>query len=273
MEKLGATLTGGLPASTRFLLSATDVDKRRSFYKSLQKLGTIEVFDRFDSSKNDWEEQAAALVQRLASERELQISREALELFVFFTAGDRRAIENELEKLDLFLGNSRREVTIELVRSLVPMSRTGVVFELGNALAARDLPHALELLDQLLFQGETPIGILLVAIIPTIRNLLLAKDLLSRNKLTRPAQPFHFGKSLERLPADAVAHLPRKKDGTLNTYALGLAALHTQRYSVSELRAGFAACLEANVQLVTSSLEAKVALSQLLVKIIVSAGK
>jgi DNA polymerase-3 subunit delta len=268
LEKLAQTLTAGLPEGTRFLLSATEIDKRRTFYKTLQKLAKVEVFDRLDATKSGWEEEAAALVQRLAEARRLHLAGEALELFTLFTAGDRRVIENELEKLDLYLGESARDVSEEAVRLLVPMSRAGVVFELGNALAERNLQRALALLDQLLFQGESAIGIMLVAIIPTVRNLLLVKDLMARHKLARPAQPFFFGKTLERLPADAIAHLPRKKDGTVNAYSLGIAALHTQRYQVVELRAALASCLETNVQLVTSALEPKVALSQLLVKVI-----
>jgi DNA polymerase-3 subunit delta len=122
----------------------------------------------------------------------------------------------------------------------------------------------------LLFQGESAIGILLVAIIPTVRSLLISKDLMARHKLSRPQQPFFFGKTLEKLPEAATAHLPRKKDGTVNAYALGLAAIHAHRYSMPELRAAFVACLEANVRLVTSSMDAEVVLGQLLVRIIAS---
>ena len=180
-------------------------------------------------------------------------------------------IENELEKLSLYLGKSTAPVSADQVRLLVPMSRAGVVFELGNAVAERNLRRALALLDQLLFQGESPIAIILVALIPTVRNLLLVKDLMARHKLTRPAQPFFFGKTLERLPAEALAHLPRKKDGTLNAYPLGIAASHVQRYKLAELRAALAACLQTNVQLVSTGSDPKGALSQLLVKIISAA--
>jgi len=268
LEKLAETLGGGLPESTRFLLSAVGVDKRRTFYKTLGKLGKIEVFDKVDAGKSGWEEDAAEIVERSARERGLTLAADALELFTLFTGGERRVIENELEKLDLYLGPARREVRAEDVRLLVPLSRAGIVFELGNALAERNLHRTLELLDQLLFQGESAIGILLVAIIPTVRNLLVVKDLMARHKLQRPAQPFFFGKTLERLPAEAIAHLPRKKDGGINAYSLGIAASHVQRYTVAELRAGLDACLAANIQLVTSGLEPKIALCQLLVKII-----
>ncbi len=267
LEKLAETLTGGLPESTRFLLSAVGVDKRRTFYKTLGKLGKIEVFDKVDAGKSGWEQVASEIVERSARERGLRLAPDALELFTLFTGGERRVIENELEKLDLYLGPAHREVRAEDVRQLVPLSREGVVFELGNALAERDLHRTLALLDQLLFQGESAIGILLVAIIPTVRNLLIVKDLMARHRLQRPAQPFFFGKTLERLPAEATAHLPRKKDGTVNVYSLGIAAAHAHRYTVRELRAALEACLATNVELVTSSLEPKIALCQLLVKI------
>jgi DNA polymerase-3 subunit delta len=270
LEKLATTLASGIPESTRFLLSAVGVDKRRSFYKGLAKLGKVEVFDKVDASKSGWEEEAAALARALAEDRGLQLQGEALELFTLSTGGDRRVIENELDKLDLYLGVDRRSVGVEEVRKLVPLSRAGIVFELGNALAARDMNRALALLNQLLFQGETAIGILIVAIIPTVRNLLVVKDLMTRHKLQRPAQPFFFGRTLERLPPAAVAHLPRKKDGTVNAYSLGIAASHAHRYELPELRTALHACLEANVRLVTSSMEASVVLSQLLVRVIAS---
>jgi DNA polymerase-3 subunit delta len=272
LEKLAETLGGGLPASTRFLLSAVGVDKRRTFYKALGKLGKVEVFDKVDAGKSGWEEAAAEIVEQSARERGLRLSADALELFTLLTGGERRLIENELEKIDLYLGAARREVNAEDVRLLVPLSREGIVFELGNALAERDLNRALSLLDQLLFQGETAIGILLVALIPTVRNLLVVKDLMTRHRLQRPAQPFFFGKTLERLPAEATSHLPRKKDGTVNAYSLGIAASHAHRYTLPELRVALEACLTANIQLVTSGLEPEVALGQLLVKIIAPAS-
>src|SRR5450432_2109719 len=186
VEKLQETLAAGLPENVKFLLSAPEIDKRRSFYKSLTKFGKVEVRDKLDASRNGWEEEAARSIGTRARERGLQFGAEALQLFTLFTGGDSRQIENELEKLDLFLGKSRRAITADDVRRLVPVSRAGVIFELGNAIAQCDLRRCLSLIDQLLNQGETAIGILLVAIVPTARNLLLVKDLMERHRLSRP---------------------------------------------------------------------------------------
>jgi DNA polymerase III subunit delta len=270
LEKLLKILQGGLPEGTRFLLSATETDKRRTFYKSLCKIANVQTFDGLDSSKAGWEESASMLVQDMALKLGLHMDHSAAEMFTLYTGGDRRTITTELEKLNLYLGSTRRDVTLDDIRLLTPISRAGVVFELGNAIASRQLTPALDLLKQLIFQGENEMGIILVAVIPTVRNLLLVKDLMVRHKLTKPAQPFFFGKTLERLPGEAIAHLPRNKEGKLNAYPLGIAASHAHRYTIPELRRALSACLDANVALVTSPTEKEVILNQLIVRIIAS---
>jgi DNA polymerase-3 subunit delta len=267
LEDLTEVLETGLGADVTLLISATETDKRRSFYKALAKRADIQVIDRLDSSRAGWEEEATEIVRRRAKARKLEFDNEALDLFVLLTGGDTRQIENELEKIDLYLGKERR-VTVEQVRELVPLSRAGVIFELGNALAACDLERALMLVKRLLDQGETAIGILLVAILPTVRNLLLAKDLMERNRIPRPHAPFSFISALNRLPAEATEHLPRKKDGSINGYALGIAAQQAHRFEREKLIAGLEACLEANLRLVSSQLDHELVLTEIVVKLL-----
>jgi DNA polymerase-3 subunit delta len=267
LEDLAEILEAGLGSDVTLLISATDTDKRRSFYKTLAKRADVQVIDRLDSSRAGWEEEATEIVRGRAKVRGLQFDEEALDLFVLLTGGDTRQIENELEKIDLYLGSERR-VSVEQVRELVPLSRAGVIFELGNALAARDLERALMLVKRLLDQGETAIGILLVAILPTIRNLLLAKDLMERNRMPRPNAPFTFISALNRLPAQATEHLPRKKDGSINGYALGIAAQQAHRFQTDKLIAGLEACLEANLRLVSSQLDHELILTEIVVKLL-----
>ncbi len=270
LEDLSAALDGDLGGGeVKFLLSAPEVDKRRSFYKALAKRAELQVLDKLDSSRSGWEEAALDLVQSLGRERQLRFDEEAIDLFVLLTGGDTRTIQNELEKIDLFLGENERRIRLENVRTLVPILRAGVIFELGNALAARDLEGALGLVRRLLDQGESAIGILLVALIPTVRNLLLAKDLMQRHRLPRPSAPFSFISSLNRLPAEVTAHLPRKKDGSINGYALGIAAMQAHRFEVEKLVAGLQACLTANLQIVSSQLDHELILNQIVVKLLV----
>jgi DNA polymerase-3 subunit delta len=300
MEELSGLIESGLGPGVTFLISATDVDKRRSFYKTLLKRADVQVFDRLDSSRGGWEEEAIEVVRQRAKKRRLQFDEDALDLFVLLTGGDTRQIENELEKIDTFLDDRSTcilpvgqagvppaesrpagklparptakmgvpRVTAELVRELVPLSRAGVIFELSNALAARNLELALTLIRRLLDQGESAIGILLVAIVPTIRNLLLAKDLMERHRLSRPHSPFQFTSAINRLPAETTDHLPRKKDGSINAYALGIAAQQAGRFETMQLINAMRACLEANVRLVTTQLDHELILTEVVVKLL-----
>jgi DNA polymerase-3 subunit delta len=267
LEGLSELVNRGFAPGITLLISATDLDKRRSFYKTLLKTAEVQVFDRLDSSRGGWEEEALEMVQQRAKKRKLQFDEDALDLFVLLTGGDTRQIDNELEKIDTFLGKNRG-VNAELVRELVPLSRAGVIFELGNALAARDLQLSLKLVRRLLDQGESAIGILLVAIVPTIRNLLLAKDLMERYRLPRPHSPFQFISAINHLPTEATDHLPRKKDGSVNAYALGIAAQQAGRFGITRLLEAMRACLEANVQLVTTQLDHELILTEVVVKLL-----
>jgi len=274
LEELSEMIENGLGSDVVFLVSATEVDKRRSFYRSLVKRAELQTFDRLDSSRSGWEEEAIEVVRRRAKKRKLQFDEDALDLFVLLTGGDTRQIENELEKIDLFLANGGTafqavpRVRVELVRELVPLSRAGVIFELSNALAMRDLELALKLVRRLLDQGENAVGILLVAILPTVRNLLLTKDLMERHRLKRPHSPFEFISAINRLPAEATDHLPRKKDGSINAYPLGIVAQQAHRFETERLVRAMQACLEANLKLVTTQLDHELVLTETVVKLL-----
>jgi len=267
LEELSALIDSGVGNGVTLLISATEVDKRRSFYKTLAKRAELQVFDRLDSARAGWEEAATEIVLERAKKRKLQFDEAALELFVLLSGGDTRQIDNELEKIDTFLGNDRT-VRVELVRELVPLSRAGVIFELSNALSARNLELALKLVRRLLEQGESAMGILLAAIVPTVRNLLLAKDLMEQHGIRRPHSPFQFIAAMNRLPVKATEHLPRKKDGSINAYGLAIAAQHAYQFDSDQLIQAMRACLEANVKLVTTQLDHELILTQVVVKLL-----
>ncbi len=266
LEELSTLIESGVGKGVTLLISATEVDKRRSFYKTLVKRAELQVFDRLDSARAGWEEEATEIVLSRAKKRKLEFDEAALELFVLLTGGDTRQIDNELEKIDTFLGKDRA-VPVEVVRELVPLSRAGVIFELSNALSARDLELALTLVRRLLEQGEKAVGILLAAIVPTIRNLLLAKDLMEQHGI-RPHSPFQFIAAMNRLPTKATEHLPRKKDGSINAYTLAIAAKHANQFDSNQLIETMRACLDANVKLVTTQLDHELILTEVVVKLL-----
>jgi DNA polymerase-3 subunit delta len=87
-------------------------------------------------------------------------------------------------------------------------------------------------------------------------------------RLARPHSPFQFISAINRLPAEATDHLPRKKDGSINAYALGIAAQHAHRFEIKQLIKAMQACLEANRQLVTTQLDHELILTEVVVKLL-----
>jgi len=86
LEELSDLIENGLGSDVIFLISATEVDKRRSFYRSLVKRAELQVFDRLDSTRSGWEEEATEVVRGRVKKRKLQFDGDALDLFVLLTA-------------------------------------------------------------------------------------------------------------------------------------------------------------------------------------------
>src|SRR5215467_8040076 len=119
LEELSALIDSGFGPGVTLLISATEVDKRRSFYKTLIKRAELAVFDRLDSGRAGWEEAASEIVRRHAKKRKLEFNDDALEFFVLLTGGDTRQIDSELEKIDVYCSKGFQpvpRVTVELVR-------------------------------------------------------------------------------------------------------------------------------------------------------------
>ncbi len=268
LEELQKFLSSGLPTGTRLLLSAVSPDKRRTFFKSLGKLGDVELHDKPSGPRFDEDEAARTAAAQSARERRLKFSGDALERFAAYVGSDTRQVANELDKLDVYLGTERREIRAEDIRLLVPETRRGIIFELGNCMTRRDLREASDCLQKLLRQGEEPVGLLYAAIMPTVQRLLAAAVLVQEQGLRVPPSYAAFQSALEQLPEEASELLPRKKDGTLNAYGFYLTAREARQFEVHELAAATIACAEAAASIMSTGSDPALILQQLLVRIL-----
>ena len=267
LERLCQVLESGLPEGVSFLLSAPLADKRRTGYKLLTKLATTAVYDLPHVGFRGDEEAIAEWTAMRARERGLQLPADAVDVLAARVGLNPLQLESELGKLETALGTGTRISSGE-VRLLVPQTREGGIFDLSDAILKRDLPLALETLHQLIHQGEHGIPILLAAVVPTVRNLLLVKDLMLSYSLPPPSQPQFFAQTLKLFAPAETAHLPRKKDGTVSAYLLGIAAISASHYTLEELRKGFAACAAANQQLLSGTLTDAVIMERLLIELL-----
>ena len=267
LEKLLKTLEDGMPEGITLLISAPEPDKRRTFYKSLCALASTTVCDKPDFGFNATEDDLIDWVIARCRQRSVQMEHKAAVILTTRVGANTGQLDAELTKLVTSAGEGAI-ITEDLIRDLVPSTRTGGIFDLSDAINKRNLPLCLDTLRQLRLQGESAVGILLAAIVPTVRNLLLSKDLMARHRIRPPTQPQFFASELKRLRPEETSHLPRKKDGTLNTYGIGLAALNATRFDRDHLVSAFLACRDTNSGLLRGHGSEDTLLTQLLVRIV-----
>ncbi len=267
VEMLRGILENGLPNGIKFLISADKIDKRKSFWKFLEKSAAVQSYDKIDISKDGWEDQVGRLVEGRARELGLEFENDAIELFIMLAGEQSKQIMNELEKLDLFLGKERRVVTIEDVRMLVPLSREAVVFEIGQAIQKGNVARAIQLIDEQLAAEESAIGIMRASIINVVRNLYMAKLILEKFKA--PSGNYGaFAGALNRLPAADRAWLPQKKDGSgVNVFPIFLAVPNAKNYDLEGLQHVMVQTQRADQALVTTGLDHRMILHRLIAEI------
>ena len=98
-------------------------------------------------------ESARRLAQDLAHESGIQIGLAEIGLLVESLAGDASRIANEIEKLRLYAGTTRK-ITSDDILHLVPNAQASTIFALVAALGSSDRKRSLASLDTLLREGE-----------------------------------------------------------------------------------------------------------------------
>ena len=114
-------------------------------------------------------------IENWARSRGLAIQRDAVQYVWQAIGNDLQALSNELLKTVLSL-KDRKTITLEDVRTVVGDFREYSSFDLAEALGRKDLQKALDVLNRLLLEGESAIG-LLGSTAWNFRRLMRAKSM------------------------------------------------------------------------------------------------
>jgi len=159
----------GSPAPfTILLLEAAALDGRQRFSKVLGEKALMVKLNIGDAS-------AAMLAAQMAKELGVEIDREATALLADILSGEPARMRIELEKLAAYV-HGRGLIRAEDIEALVVAARKNTVWQLADMLATRKRDAALAFLDNLLREGEQPIG-LVGALAWMYRKLIEARDL------------------------------------------------------------------------------------------------
>jgi DNA polymerase III subunit delta len=256
--------------SVRLLISAGKVDKRKTFFKTLDKLGTVETFAAWSVDDKDWANQAEAWARKGIKARQKEISEEALAELISRVGPNARQLDSEIEKISTYVGD-KGEISMEDIIAICTRNKMARAFALGDALGDRDLPRLLRVLDEELWEmnfdrDKSEIG-LLYGLISKVRAMLLLKEMLREGWIKPEADYYRFKAQLERVPADKLPADRRYNPLAINPYVLFKALPQTKKYAPEELVRAMDLLLQCNQRFVSSGLDESVVLQQTLAKI------
>lgn len=138
-------------------------------------------WEMFENRKTGW-------VTSFFRNNEITIRPEAVELLLDMVENNTKDLKTECERLAGFLGENAT-ITEEDIDRYIYHSKDENIFTLFGAVAERDFPHTLDILQKILLSGEaTPVGIL-GGLLWQFKNLLRYHQLLKNNYSSQEAFP------------------------------------------------------------------------------------
>jgi DNA polymerase-3 subunit delta len=179
IEKLESYIENPL-SSTIFVVSYKEkkIDGRTRMAKLLKEKGVVLTTKKlYDNQLPEWTEE-------LVQTKDLAISQKALMLLVDHIGNDLNRIENEINKISINLGK-RKTISEEDVEQYVGVSKDFNVFELQAAVATKNLPKAIQIIQY--FEANpkaAPIQLILPSLYSFFSKVFMIYGLNTRDEKT-----------------------------------------------------------------------------------------
>jgi len=223
-EKALAEHVEQMPDETVFILLLEEaLEASNPLVKAAEKHGKV-IHNALPkgAALNSW-------INKRAANTHVKLAPDASALLANFIGNNLRLLANEIDKLATYVGEGET-IQVADVRQLSAQVQEARIFDLTDALAQRRRKEALNLLHDLLSDGEPPLK-LISTITSQVRSLLLVKELAQKGM--RSAQisstlgmaPFLVDKAVRQVPNFSMAQL----EGTYRQLLATDAALKRSR--------------------------------------------
>lgn len=169
-EKELAEFVAVMPSETVLVVLLDELlDAKNVLYKAAEQYGkVIQSTVPRGAAVESW-------ITKRAKAIGVSITPEATSMLANFIGNQLRLLSNELNKLATYVGKGAT-ITADDVRQLSAQVQEARIFDLTDALAGRNRKQALDILHDLLADGEPPLK-LISLITSQVRSLLLVKEL------------------------------------------------------------------------------------------------
>jgi DNA polymerase III subunit delta len=141
--------------STCLVLHSTKPDFRKKPYVTAKRSAIVVKFERIR------EYQIAGWIGKRVKQQGREIDQEAMKILAAYVGPSLREIQNELDKLYIFV-QEKQAISSDDIRAVVGVSKEYNIFELQNAVGAKNLARSTEILSRMMDSGESPILIIIM---------------------------------------------------------------------------------------------------------------
>ena len=137
--------------STCFILVAAKVDKRKKYFKTIERAGQVVEL------KKPYENQIPAWIEYISFSHNLKLDKEGMHLIHQLVGSNLSEINSEIVKLKQFVGEAPKATAADILQ-VISKVKVDSVFELTDAIGKRDRVEALTCLANLLEHGQNELG-------------------------------------------------------------------------------------------------------------------
>ena len=141
--------------STCLVLHSTKPDFRKKPYVTAKRSATVIKFEPIR------EYQIADWIRTRVRQQGREIGPEAVKILAAYVGPPLREIQNELDKLYIFV-REKRAISSDDIRAVIGVSKEYNIFELQNVIGSKNLARSTEILSRMLDAGESPILIIIM---------------------------------------------------------------------------------------------------------------
>jgi DNA polymerase III subunit delta len=250
-------LNGGLPSWDFLLLTTSQVDRRTRLYKQFEENGAIFFLglerDRYGKISRD---KLREFIDRQLSLSKKRVEPQARELILLRAGDDVRTLQQELDKLLLYIGDDT-VIRADNVETIFADQSEGWIFDLTRFIAARNATAALCQLNRLIAQGDHPLK-LLSTLAAEVRKLLSARQILDSDLRGRWKPGMNY-KQFEHAIVDPGATLL-----TRSPYADYLCFQRAETFSFAELLSYLHSIHDTDLRLKSSGANPKLVMERLI---------
>lgn len=141
--------------TTLFVLISEKADFRLKFYKSLQTHAVVVRFNQL------YEDKIPMWIENRIVKLGKKITSEACQLLQSHVGRSLREIQNEIDKLFIYIGD-KKLIDVDDVNAVVGTSKRYNIFELQKAIGKKDIATAQEIMERMMDAGEYPVSMIVM---------------------------------------------------------------------------------------------------------------